>query len=156
DAAGFDDGFEGLSEAFMKEEVILPLGREGLNYTGGRVTFMQAIDFLVRKISEQKTMKDADAAHSQKQMYDACLAELELAPTGGKIGFPRLIELWYRRRLVQAFERAFYPDLDDLRDAKFNDYFNLATASGSGATRFVNAAGRESVVSDELIKDYLK
>jgi hypothetical protein len=156
DAVGFKDGFGGLSEAFMKEEVVQPLGREGLSYPGGRVTFLNAIDFLVRTISEQRTMKDADADTDQKNMYDSCLTELKLAPAEPSIGYPRVVEAWYRWRLVQAMERAFYPDLDELRHGKFVDYYNLATAGGAGVKRFVNHAGRESAVSEEVIATVLK
>jgi hypothetical protein len=160
-ATGADHCFGGLGPQFMLDNIIQPLSEEGLNFPGGRVTFAIANDFFIKKITEQRNIKDSDADDAQKKMYDAVLAELRLAKPFGTtpatieskhLHEPQMVEAWYRRRLVQAMELAFYPNRDELRDARFDLYFNVATALAVGDQHFVNLNGDKALITD-AVKD---
>jgi predicted Ser/Thr protein kinase len=151
DASDCMEGFGGLSVAFMKELVVIPLARDGRGYPGGRVTFLNAVAYLTRIIKEQMTTKDVDADPDQSRMYKACIEQLDVDSV-----VARLVESSYRRRLVQAMELAFFPELEELRHAQFVDYFNLATAISSGEPRFRNHAGRECEANRDAIAALLK
>jgi hypothetical protein len=153
-AAGGDYCFQGLSPQFMLDNIIQPLSEDGLNFPGARVTFPIAVDFFARKITEQRSIKDADADSDQKTMYDEVLAELALSK--GASDEPKLIETWYRRRLRHAFELAFYPNRDELRDARFTLYFNVATALAVDDSHFINLNGQKSLITDQIKTRVLK
>src|SRR6185369_10069657 len=105
---------------------------------------------------------DADDTDQQK-MYDACIGELVLAklPSGeptiaDKFKLEaKIVEGWYRRLLIHALERAFYPNLDDTRDARFQLYFNVATAKARGEKTFINLEGQQSIINEQVEKDVL-
>ena len=111
-----DDCFEGLSESFMLEKVIKPLACAGLSYPEKRVTFLAAVEFVRMLITEQLRLKDAKASEKQQKMYKGCLDALQLVEVNKD---PKMAEAWYQRRLNHLVEAAFFPDLDDLRDARF-------------------------------------
>jgi predicted Ser/Thr protein kinase len=146
--AGGEDCFEGLSPQFMVDNIIAPLAEDGLSFPERRVTFLIANDFMIKQISEQQNVKDTDAETDQKEMYKAVLAELKLRSSVNDD--PKTIEAWYHRRLRHAMELAFFPKRDELRDARFRIYFNVATALSVGDRHFVNLKGDKSLISDKI------
>jgi hypothetical protein len=147
----FRDGFEGLNQPFMMNEIVKPLVSLG-RALGGGVTFLNAMQLMAGKLEEQKSLKDADAGDSQKKMYDACLNELKLAEPKREA---LTIEDWYRRRLMQLVELAFFPDRDERRDLRFTAYFTLATAVARGDTRYTDATDRQVVITEKLVTEVL-
>ena len=152
-AAGADHCFGGLGPQFMLDNIIQPLSEEGLKFPGQRVTFAIAIDFMVKKIAEQRNIKDSDADEGQQKMYDDVLAQLALVKGAEE---PKAIEAWYRRRLRHAIELAFYPDRDELSDARFEIYFNVAKALAVGDQHFINLKGEKALITEKIKEKVLK
>jgi predicted Ser/Thr protein kinase len=152
DKLGSEHGFQGLNEPFMLDEIIKPLVSFGMTQPGNRVTFLAALEFLSTKINDQLTLKDADADDQQKAMYVKCMEELKLTH---HMDSPNTVEAWYRRRLRQLVQKAFFPDHEERLHTRFINYFNLATAVASGKTKFADSTKHEREINDEVIKEIL-
>jgi hypothetical protein len=152
-AAGNDDCFGGLSASFMLEKVVEPLTYAAQLFPEKRVTFLAAVDFLKAAITQQVNDKDSKAGHEQKEMYKDCLGQLELAPLNGT---PKLVEKWYRWRLNHLMQLAFFPELDDQLDERFVEYFDVSCALGEGKQTYVDAGGKNQIVTAELIDRALR
>ncbi len=152
EAAGYDEGFEGLSVSFTKD-IVGQLGRAGLAFPGSRVTFFTAIGFLLDKINEQRSTKDKDAKGTQKTMYETCVDELKLVVGSEKAN---VVEAWFRRKLRDAMERAFFPELDSLRHNRFVNYVHLAIATVKGERFYEDAEGKKLPASTEAVEQVLK